>query len=171
MKVFISHKSEDMEIAEYYAKILKKEGFNIYFDKYDPSIANSFDRASRIESQIKLSTDLLIIITKNTKESWWVPFEIGLSTAYDIRIASLFFKNASSLPSFIRKWPIINTDKKFDIYLEQLKKDKNQLINESIYLKKSMTGESFNFSEKINLNNMRESDLFHDILLSKFEQI
>ena len=169
MKVFISHKSEDMELADECANILKEKGFDIYLDKYDPYINESPDRAKRIESKIESSTDLLVIITENTKLSWWVPFEIGLSTANDIRIVSLVFENAPKLPSFIRKWPIIDTEQKLKIYLKQLEKDKNQLLTESRNLRKSMGLESVNFSEN-KLQNMRKSDLFHNILLHEFGQ-
>lgn len=170
MKVFISHKSEDMELADECANILKEKGFDIYLDKYDPYINESQDRAKRIESKIDSSTDLLVIITENTKSSWWVPFEIGLSTAHDIRIASLVCKNAPELPSFIRKWPIIDTVQKWEIYLKQLEKDKNQLLTESRNLRKSMGLEAVNFSEN-KLQNMRKSDLFHNILLHEFGQV
>ena len=170
MKVFISHKNEDMELADECANISKEKGFDIYLDKYDPYINESQDRAKRIESKIESSTDLLVIITENTKSSWWVPFEIGLSTANDIRIVSLVCKNAPELPSFIRKWPIIDTEKKWKIYLKQLEKDKNQLLTESRNLRKSMGLESVNFSEN-KLQNMRKSDLFHNILLHKFGQV
>lgn len=170
MKVFISHKSEDMELADECANILKEKGFDIYLDKYDPYINESQDRAKRIEAKIELSTDLLVIITENTKSSWWVPFEIGLSTANDIRIVSLVCKNAPELPSFIRKWPIIDTVQKWEIYLKQLEKDKNQLLTESRNLRKSMGLESVNFSET-KLQNMRKSDLFHNILLYEFGQV
>lgn len=170
MKVFISHKSEDMELADECANILKEKGFDIYLDKYDPYINESPDRAKRIESKIESSTDLLVIITENTKSSWWVPFEIGLSTANDIRIVSLVLKNAPKLPSFIGKWPIIDNEQKWKIYLKQLEKDKNQLLTESRNLRKSMGLESVNFSEN-KLQNMRKSDLFHNILLHEFGQV
>ena len=171
MKVFISHKSEDMELADECANILKEKGFDIYLDKYDPYINESQDRAKRIESKIDSSTDLLVIITENTKSSWWVPFEIGLSTAKDIRIVSLVFENAPKLPSFIRKWPIVDTEWKFNFYLEQLEKDKKQLLIESSYIRKSMSEEAVYFSERASLQNIRKSDLFHDVLLHEFGQV
>jgi len=167
MKVFISHKSEDMKLAEKIANTLKYTGLNIYLDKYDPLIKESSDRAKRLESQIRSSTDLLVLITENTKESWWVPFEIGLSTAHDIRIASLVFGNALQLPSFITKWPVINSKEKFSMYLEELDNVRLQHLNESHNLRKSMTGESRNFSAS---NTMRQSERFHDVLLRKFGQ-
>lgn len=171
MKVFISHKSEDMKFAEIWAKILRKRNFNIYFDKYDPCINDSPDRAKRIQSEIETSTDLLVIITANTQTSWWVPFEIGLSTANDIRIVSWVDKKYPQLPSFIRKWPIIDSEEKLSIYLEHLEKNKTQLLTENTHLRKSMGIESVNFSERAGFQNMRKSDLFHDVLLYKFGQI
>lgn len=167
MKVFISHKSKDMELAEKIGNILQDNAFEIYLDKYDPLIKESSDIAKRIESKIRSSTDLLVLITENTKESWWVPFEIGLSTAHDIRIASLVFENAPRLPSFIRKWPLIDNEEKFNIYLQELDNVRLQHLKENHNLRKSMSGESRNFSAS---NTMRQSERFHDVLLRKFGQ-
>jgi len=163
MKVFISHKSEDTITAEKHAKDLKTLGFDIYFDKYDPKIIESNDRALHIKKKINESTDLLVVITSNTKESWWVPFEIGLSTFADIRIASIVYENSPPLPSFIKKWPIIDTDEKYKQYLVELQKSKQELLLESRSFSKSFEG--------LSPSSMRKSELFHRILMTKYGQM
>ena len=35
-----------------------------------------------------LCTDILVIMSNNTKESWWVPFEIGMADQKDFPIIS-----------------------------------------------------------------------------------
>ena len=52
MRVFISHKSEDVELAKHYAEELKKLGFDYYLDEYDIHIKNSSDRGSLINNEI-----------------------------------------------------------------------------------------------------------------------
>jgi len=166
MRVFISHYSKDTELAEAYAKDLKNLGFHIYFDIYDPIVNGVADRPAHIKAEIEISTDLLVIITNNTKDSWWVPFEIGLSTSADNRIVSINHGN-QSLPSFIRKWPVIDTDEQYNIYLKELTKNRDQLLKEDVILK------SRNFSkiyDSANSARMRTSDLFHSVLLNKFDQ-
>ena len=167
MRVFISHNSRDTKLAEDYAVDLKKLGFKIYLDIYDPIIIGTIDKPLHIKSEIEKSTDLLVIITQNTKDSWWVPFEVGLSTSADNRIVSIIHPGSPSLPSFIRKWPIIRTDEQYKFYLEELTKNKDQLIKEHVIV------ESKNFSrvyDSTNSQQMSSSDLFHSILLSKFNQ-
>lgn len=162
MRVFISHKREDMDTAEIVASRLRELGFEIYFDKYDPYISESNDRAVQIKSEIEKSTDLLVIITEKTERSWWVPFEIGLSTFADIRIVSILMDDTVVLPSFIKKWPIIDTAEKYEMYFDELQKSKIELIKESKIFEKSFINS--------NLSEMRKSDIFHKILLSKFNQ-
>ena len=162
MRVFISHKSEDVELAKHYAEELKKLGFDYYLDEYDIHIKNSSDRGSLINNEIKKSTDLLVIVTENTKKSWWVPFEIGLSTAANNRIVTIMHDGASELPSFLRKWPVIDTDKKYQTYISELKKNNRKLLLESKQVSKSMEG-ILHFS-----NN---AELFHSNLINQFSRL
>lgn len=170
MKAFISHKSEDMNTAAtLIADRLEDINYEYYFDKNDPDISKSLDRAKHIESEIEECTDLIVIITKNVVSSWWVPFEIGLATANNCRIVSVVFDNAvMKLPSFLRKWPVIDTQDKLDYYLQELEN------NNSIILQKSMENCHYNFSHQI-LSSMRENSMyandFHDKLKRKFSRI
>lgn len=168
MKVFISHKSEDLSTAKEWARRLEEQGFDIYLDAYDEQIKTTSDRPNHIQGEIENSTDLLVIITGNTQTSWWVPFEIGLSTAFDKRIASLVFKDAGKLPSFLRKWPVIDTDAKWDIYLAELSKKHSQRVLESLSTLSKVKKSQDNFSF---LTTMRESDLFHSVLKTRFGQV
>ncbi|MCL2129370.1 MAG: toll/interleukin-1 receptor domain-containing protein [Treponema sp.] len=161
MNVFISHKSNDIDVAEKHAKDLRNLGFNIYFDKYDPNINSSKDKAKYIQNKIQESTDLLVIITENTKYSWWVPFEIGVSTVLDVRIASIVYENSPSLPSFIKKWPIIDTEKKYNIYLNELQRSNRQLL-------KCFSSGQESLRENYSI---RVSDIFHEKLMRKYAEL
>lgn len=161
MRVFISHKSEDVEMAEYYASKLDALGFDYYLDEYDIHIKNSSDRGSLINMEILNSTDLLVIVTPNTKGSWWVPFEIGLSTAAGNRIVTID-KGYSNLPSFLRKWPVVDTSEKLNIYLKELQKNNRKLLTESVEFSKSM--------ESI-LRNTNNAEIFHSNLIRRFSEI
>lgn len=162
MRVFISHKSEDAELAKHYAEELCELSFDYYLDEYDIHIKNSSDRGSLINNEIKKSTDLLVIVTENTKKSWWVPFEIGLSTAANNRIVTILHEGAPDLPSFLRKWPVIDTYEKYQMYLSELKKHNHKLLVESKQFSKSMEG-ILHFS-----NN---AELFHSNLINQFSRL
>ena len=158
MRVFISHKSEDVELAKHYAEELSELNFDYYLDEYDIHIKNSSDRGSLINNEIKKSTDLLVIVTE---KSWWVPFEIGLSTAANNRIVTILHEGVPELPLFLRKWPVIDTDEKYQVYLSELKKNNRKLLVESKQFSKSMEG-ILHFS-----NN---AELFHSNLINKFSR-
>lgn len=162
MRVFISHKSEDAELAKHYAEDLSELNFDYYLDEYDIHIKNSSDRGSLINNEIKKSTDLLVIVTENTKKSWWVPFEIGLSTAANNRIVTIVHDGAPELPSFLRKWPVIDTSEKYQMYLSELKKHNHKLLVESKQFSKSM--------ESIFKSN-NSADVFHSNLINKFSRL
>lgn len=166
MKVFISHKSEDINRANTFAQHLEEMGFEIYFDAYDPEIVITEDRAQYIQEQIETSTDLLVIITEHTKLSWWVPFEIGLSTANDVRIASILDSDARIfLPSFLRKWPVIDSDRKYEIYLQELKTSNRKLQE----IQSTFSSDMESFNELFEPTRISES--FHKTLLRKFSMI
>lgn len=163
MRVFISHKSADMDKAERHARDLKQRGFDVYLDKYDPVIKVTKDRALHIKTEIDKSTDLLVVITEITQESWWVPFEVGLSTASDMRIASIVYKKSANLPSFLRKWPVIDSSGKYAEYLKELEKNKSELIEEMVNFS--------NESAKVIASTMTKSQMFHKVLMERFEKM
>jgi hypothetical protein len=162
MKVFISHFSSDIETEERHAQDLIQRGFTIYLDKYDPGISSSRDRPLHIKTVIDTCSDMLVVITENTKSSWWVPFEIGLSTAANARISSIVY-DSPQLPSFLRKWPIVDTDQKYGIYLKQLEMNRTELLHEGRTVIKSF--------DSARASQIRSSELFHMILEAKFAQL
>lgn len=105
--VFISHKSEDMDVAKNVAELLKNNGIDVYLDSNDSGL----QRATRegdakkivtcIERALSISTHILVLVTEKTKESWWVPYEIGFSKKGKKSIASLLLKTVSGFPDYL----------------------------------------------------------------------
>lgn len=105
--VFISHKSEDIDVAKSVAELLKNNGIDVYLDTNDSGL----QRATRegdakkivacIERALSISTHILVLVTEKTKESWWVPYEIGFSKKGRRGIASLLLKSVSSFPDYL----------------------------------------------------------------------
>lgn len=105
MKVFISHK--DVDSAQ--ALLLKKEfqslGVDAYLDVLDSSIKNGGKSLTEhIKNQLNNCTDIIVLMSESTNESWWVPFEIGMSAQIDMPTAT-FMKENIVLPSYLSYWP------------------------------------------------------------------
>ena len=55
-------------------------------------------------------------MSEETKRSWWVPFEIGMSAQVDMPTAS-FLKSNVELPSYLSYWPRLKTTSDIDTYV------------------------------------------------------
>ena len=118
MKVFISHQKDDKNEAEKIARYLKDAGIEVYFDEYDRELQIALQTnnpnavVKAIKNGINISTHMLCIVSRNTLNSAWVPFEIGYG--HDkINLATLTLKGItnSELPDYIKTSKIIR-----DIY-------------------------------------------------------
>ena len=74
-------------------------------------------------------TQLLAVVSENTKSSWWVPWEIGIATEKDFPIAT-FAGDNTMLPEYLRKWPYLKTQNDLDIYARISKSAQQQYIQE-----------------------------------------
>lgn len=123
---FISHKNEDAEAAlEIGNHIMNDFGCNIYLDLFDEALQIA-DRNNDVETivksiqnALKYSTHLLCIVTEKSKESWWVPYEIGFAQANCKKTASIKLKTAEYLPTFlcVNESEVFYTVKELDAYL------------------------------------------------------
>lgn len=128
MCFFISHKNEDTDAAiELGNHIMNDFGYNIYLDVYDGALQEA-DENDDVDSIVKsihkglnYSTHLLCVVTDKSKESWWIPYEIGYAQAKDKKTASIKIKTSEYLPSFLRASDseVFNTIKELDAYLSK----------------------------------------------------
>ena len=125
--VFISHKSEDKNAAKYVGDLLINAGLDIYLDLNDEGLQqatreqNASKIVSHIEKALTTSTNILVLVTEKTKESWWVPYEIGYAKKGKKDIASLLLKNVDDFPDYLE------IEKKLK-GLEDLKKYSQELV-------------------------------------------
>ena len=115
--VFISHKGEDLEIAEKTGELLSSRGVSGYLDRWDPSVDGDSDELEiYLRNVIRDTPYILAVVTQKTSMSWWVPFEIGVARETDswvatyVAIDNLPPRNKIYLPSYLRIWPILVTD-------------------------------------------------------------
>jgi hypothetical protein len=87
--VLISYSRRDRETAREVADALRASRIDYYLDEDDEElqIADEQEKhtivVQRIEAGLAACTHLMGIITQNTKDSWWVPYEIGSAKGHD----------------------------------------------------------------------------------------
>lgn len=135
--IFISHKHENAKEAKAIGDYIKKANIDIYLDKEDSglqkAVKNNDDKeiVRSIEKGIAASTHILCILSKNTKDSWWVPYEIGYAKKAKKGINSLLLKNITDIPSFLKIENLIPRIENLNKFLQSL--NTNKLENYSHY--------------------------------------
>lgn len=78
--VFLSHSSKDNDILPGVISILEGHGGKVYADVRDPSLENSnfTVTASRLRSAVRNCSKFVLLVTPRTKDSTWIPWELGL---------------------------------------------------------------------------------------------
>lgn len=92
---FLSHSSKDAEYLPGVITLLKNHGASVYCDLDDERMPDNPnpETAELIKKQIKKSLRLVLFVTTNSKDSKWVPWELGIG---DI---SLSPENVALLPA------------------------------------------------------------------------
>lgn len=117
MKVFISHKKEDAALALQIKNAFNANGVLAYLDLLDSNMANEGKALTdHIKENLNKCTDIIVIMSENTKYSWWVPFEIGMSAQTDMPTASFLAENVA-LPSYLSYWPRLRSVKDVATYV------------------------------------------------------
>jgi hypothetical protein len=105
MKVFISHKKEDEDIAKRIHLLLGLRDVPAYLDLLDPSIvADGRALTDHIKSELNDCTDIMVIMSSSTRLSQWVYFEVGMSAQIDMPTVT-YLQEDVVLPSFLQYWP------------------------------------------------------------------
>lgn len=117
MKVFISHQQADTATATRVAQRLKTHGIESYLDVIDPALLQrGEDLAEHLKTQLGRCTQLIAVISPATKESSWVPWEIGVASEKDFPLAT--FSDGTKPPEFLVKWPYMRTLAEVDLYAQ-----------------------------------------------------
>ena len=115
-KVFISHKREDTRPAISISEQIKANGISTYVDVIDDALLNDGpELGDYIRNRMSSCDQLIAVISRTTQDSWWVPWEIGVATEKDFRIAS-YADSPVSLPSYLDKWPVLRNLSDVDLY-------------------------------------------------------
>lgn len=78
---FLSYSTLDDEYLPAIIGILEGHGATVYIDKKDPSLppTTNQETAATLRTNIALSSKFVLFVTPNSKESNWIPWELGLA--------------------------------------------------------------------------------------------
>ena len=81
---FLSHSSQDSDILPAAIKVLENHGADVYIDKKDPELPpyTSKATASALRERISSSRKFVLLASTNSKDSRWVPWELGIADGY-----------------------------------------------------------------------------------------
>lgn len=125
--VFISHKKEDADFARHLSDYVMERGINVYFDENDPILAKEHKSPDEVVNAIKKglekSTHMIIVLSKKTLESNWVPWEVGFASAKDKEYRLLRLNDVlGEVPEFYKVAKILNDYEDLNNYLASMKK-------------------------------------------------
>lgn len=83
---FLSHSSKDEELVDGAIQILMNHGAVVYIDKIDPTMPpyTNAETAKKLKDRVKQSKKFVLLASENSKESKWVPWELGIADGYSV---------------------------------------------------------------------------------------
>lgn len=117
--VFIAHKNEDTVLAGQVAFRLQRfHQVGVYIDVIDPHSGKAGEElGDYLRGVMSDCTQLLAVVSEKTKESWWVPWEIGVATEKSYPVAT-YSPSGAAIPLYLKKWPYLRSLNELDIYAE-----------------------------------------------------
>lgn len=79
--VFLSHSSKDKELLPAVITIIENHGGTVYIDNEDDRLPRSptRDTAEILRSTVNSCQRFVLFVTTNSKDSRWIPWELGLA--------------------------------------------------------------------------------------------
>jgi hypothetical protein len=119
--VFISHRTADDALARtVHDRLTRVHNIKCYLDDLDRQTKQTAITAL-IVSRIRECTNLLALVTPNTKGSWWVPFEIGTAREAPRMITSFTNLAPQELPEYLSEWPVLRGEGAIDTFARYYK--------------------------------------------------
>lgn len=78
---FLSHSSKDSDLVLGAIIVLENHGASVYIDEVDPEMPpyTTDETAALLKQRIHQSNRFVLLASKNSKESKWVPWELGVA--------------------------------------------------------------------------------------------
>ncbi|WP_158816065.1 toll/interleukin-1 receptor domain-containing protein [Methylocapsa sp. S129] len=90
---FLSHSSKDVDSLPGVIAILERHGAEVYVDKKDESLPpyTSRETATILRGRIRQCRRFILFTTQNSKDSRWIPWELGLADGYKSATSTAVF--------------------------------------------------------------------------------
>ena len=81
---FLSHSSKDDDLVVGAIRVLEGHGAVAYIDEIDPAMPpyTSEETAALLKSRIRQTRRFVLLASNNSKDSRWVPWELGVADGY-----------------------------------------------------------------------------------------
>ena len=110
VRVFVSHQRKDSSLASHVASQIRLRGLDTYVDVIDDALVKDGPQlADLLLARMNECQQLMAVVSTTTKESWWVPWEIGVGSEKGFRMAS-HSEHYVVLPSYLKKWPELHSN-------------------------------------------------------------
>ena len=126
--IFLSHISIDKESAVEIGKYIMENGdLDIYLDTYDEELQKAAKAGNSklvtrfIEAGLEQSTHVMCLVSKDTVQSWWVPYELGFGKRASKELSTLALKDVENLPAYLEISVILKGTKSLNEYLNKLR--------------------------------------------------
>ena len=117
-RIFISHKNTDTALAISVERRIRANGLDTYLDTIDDALVKDGpDLADMLLQRMQQCNQLIAVVSEQTKDSWWVPWEIAVGSEKNFRMAS-YSRSFVSLPSYLKKWPELHSVQDIDLYCQ-----------------------------------------------------
>jgi len=120
--IFISHRKADETKAKEMADILRTKGVRSYLDVLDPSAKTALDITKHIMKNLGECSHVIVIFSKNTEGSMWVPFELGAAYKSDKGIGTYLADNVP-IPEYLNTFPRMKNSTDVEKFVEEYKQD------------------------------------------------
>jgi hypothetical protein len=80
-RVFLSHSHRDKDLVTHTARFLKSQGGEVFVDWLSDGMPENVtgETAKRLKEQIKSHHKFVLLVTNNSRNSKWVPWELGIA--------------------------------------------------------------------------------------------
>jgi hypothetical protein len=81
---FLSHSSKDDDLVVGATRVLEGHGATVYTDEVDPAMPpyTNEETANLLKQRIQQAQKFVLLASANSKESKWVPWELGIADGY-----------------------------------------------------------------------------------------
>lgn len=133
--IFISHRQADELKAKQMAEFLRNRSIDFYLDVLDPATKTALDITKHIMSTLERCSHVIVIYSRNTEGSMWVPFELGAAYKGGKGIGT-YLVDAISTPEYLNTFPKMKSGADVEKFVDEYKDD--QKITKSLASNRSI---------------------------------